>query len=210
MGMLFKSKREREKQARKERRRAFRQAENAVDDVKDRIRQLGKEAQKQWDDARDALKAGQQAAANRLLTSYRAAQVLMTKLEQKRWVFEQYLAKMQAAQSDNEFAEALGAVNKVVNIDPERVEDVFDASQDILGEQLDADRFWNKLYEKEMDGATGALEDHIPSVDELSEQLQAEAGADVSSTGAAEKAGNELDDRIGAGRDRVKKLLAEK
>lgn len=210
MGMLFKSKRERQKQERKERRRAFRQAENAVDDVKDRIKQMDKDAKKQWEDAREALKGGQKAAASRHLTSYRAAQVLMTKLEQKRWVFQQYLAKMEAAQSDNEFAEALGAVNKVVNLDPEKVEDVFDASQDILGEQVDADRFWNKLYEKEMDGASGSLEDYIPSVDELSSQLESEAGAEVGSSGAAEKAGGELDSRIGAGRDRIKNLLDEK
>ena len=31
---------------------------------------------------------------------------------------EQYLTKMEVAQSDNQFAEALGAVNKIIRIDP--------------------------------------------------------------------------------------------
>ena len=209
MGKLFRTKKQRARDVRKERRQAFRQAENAVDNVKDRIKELDKGAKTQWEEAREALKSGQKAVANRLITSYRAAQVLMTKLEQKHWVFEQYLAKMEAASSDNEFAEALGAMNKVVNVDPERVADVFETSQDILGEQLDTDRFWGKLYEKEMDGATGALEDYIPSTDELSRQLASEAGAEVG-VANAERVGGELDERIGAGRERVSKLLDEK
>ena len=206
MPRLFMSKEGRRKQERRERRRAFRDAENAVDSVKDRIKQMQREANKQWDEARDSLKAGQKAAAQRLLTSYRAAQVLMTKLEQKRWVFEQYLTKMQMAQSDQEFSGALEAVNKVVKIDPEKVADVFDASQDILGEQVDAERFWERLYEKEMDGAVGALEDHIPSIEELGKQLEQEAAAEVGGR-AAETVNAELDERIKSGQERVKKLL---
>ncbi len=203
---LFKSKKSREKEARKERRQAFRRAENAVDNVKDRIRTMQKDADKQWGEAREALKAGEKAKAQRLLTSYRAAQVLMTKLEQKRWVFEQYLAKMEAAQSDSEFAKALEGINRVTEVDPEQVADVFEASQDILGEQLDADRFWGKLYEKEMDGAEGALEDYIPTVEELSSQLNQEAAVEVGGE-TAERVGQDLDERIGEGRERVKKLL---
>ena len=206
MSKLFKTKRERERETRRDRRRAFRDAENRIDDVKDRITQMNKDAGKQWDQAREALKSGQKAAAQRCLTSYRAAQVLMTKLEQKRWVFEQYLTKMQVAQTDQEFADALAAVNKVVEINPERVEDVFESSRDILGEQMDADRFWAKLYDKEMDGATGALEDHIPSVDELNSQLEDEAAAEVGG-GTAERVNSELEGRIGAGQERVKNLL---
>lgn len=206
MARLFMSKEGRRKQERRERRRAFRDAENAVDSVKDRIKQMQREANKQWDEARESLKAGQKAAAQRLLTSYRAAQVLMTKLEQKRWVFEQYLTKMQMAQSDQEFSGALAAVNKVVNIDPEKVADVFEASRDILGEQVDAERFWERLYEKEMDGAAGALEDRIPSVEELGKQLEQEAAAEVGGR-TAENVNAELDERIKSGQERVKKLL---
>jgi hypothetical protein len=206
MKNLFKTKREREKDANRERRHAFRQAENRVEDVKDRVRQMQKESSKQWEQAREALKGGQKAAAQRALMGYRAAQVLMTKMEQKRWVFEQYLAKMQAAQTDQEFASALAAVNKVTEIDPERVADVFDASQEVLGEQMDSDRFWSKLYDKEMEGASGALEDHIPSMEELGHQLEDEAAAEVGGA-KAEKVRGEIDGRITAGQDRVRKLL---
>ena len=90
MGMLFfKSRKERERMARRKRRKAFRQAENSVLEVKERIKRMEKEAAGDWKKAKEAMAGGEKAAAQRSLTSYRAAQVLMTKLEQKRWVFEQ-------------------------------------------------------------------------------------------------------------------------
>ena len=209
MGFLFKNKKERQKQERRSRRQAFRQAEKAIDDVKDRIKQLDREASKQWDEAKAALKGGQKAAAQRLLTSYRAAQVLMTKQEQKRWVFEQYLMKMESAQTDNEFSSALAAVNQVVKIDPEQVADVFESSQDILGEQLDADRFWNKLYDKETNGAANAMEEHIPEIGDMMTQLESESAAEIGGD-TAQRVSGEVADRISNGQKRVQQLLDEK
>ena len=208
MGHLFKSKKDRERETRREERRAFRQAENAIEDVKDRVREMEKSAAKQWDQARDALKAGRKSTAQRLLISYRAQQVLMMKLEQKRWVFEQYFTKLQAAHSDQQFANALGAINKVVHIDPDKVADVFEEAKDLLGEQIETDRFWEKLYEKETEGAAASLEDRVPSVEELSAQLEQEAAAEVG--GAPDRAGAALDTRITTGRERIKKLLESK
>ncbi len=79
MSNLFKSKKEREKDERKEKRQAaFRQAENAIDDVKDSIREMEREGKTElWEQAREATKAGQKSVANRLLIGYRAQQVLM-------------------------------------------------------------------------------------------------------------------------------------
>ena len=167
---------------RRERRHAFRDAENAKQDVIDRQKRLDKEAKESWEKAREALRNGEKAAANRALTAARAAQVLAMKLEQKRWVFEQYLTKMEVAQSDNQFAEALGQINKIIRIDPENVEDIFGAAQDMLGEQVDADRFWSSMYEKEMEGANGALQDHIPSMEDLKKSLQEEVAGKIAST----------------------------
>ena len=192
---------------RRDRRHAMRDAENAVADVKDRQKALEAEAKKAWEIARTALKEGEKAAANRALTSCRAAQALALKLEQKRWVFEQYLTKMQVAQSDNQFADALAAMNRVIRIDPERVEDVFGAAQDALGEQVDADRFWNSMYEKEMSGAAGAFQDHIPTMEEMASQLEQEVAAEVGGGAAPAAASGELDARMAEGQKRVKDLL---
>lgn len=195
---------------RRERRHAFRDAENAKQDVIDRQRRLDKEAKENWEKARAALKNGEKAAANRALTAARAAQVMAMKLEQKRWVFEQYLIKMEVAQSDNQFAEALGQINKIIHIDPERVEDVFGAAQDALGEQLNADRFWNKMYENAMAGASGSLQDHIPSMEEMASELEQQVAAEIGGAAAPASADKVLDDRISAGQQRVKDLLSGK
>jgi hypothetical protein len=206
MAFLFiKTKKEKAREARKDRRRAYRQAENAVQDVKDRIKRMEKDAGAEWQKARDALKEGRQAAAQRALTGYRAAQVLMTKLEQKRWVFEQYLMKMETAGTDAEFATALAAVNKVTDINPETVEDVFDTAGELLGEQQDADRFWSTLYDKEMEGAAGTMQDHIPSMEELNKALEQEVATEISGSGA--KTASEIEGRIGGGQERVREML---
>ncbi len=209
MSFLFKSAKEREREARKERRTAFRQAENALADLKDRIKSMEKDAIKAWDAAREAAKSGQKAAANRHLISYRAAQVLMTKLEQKRWVSEQYIVKLEAANTDQQLSDAIGAITKVINIDPEKVADVFDTAQELLGEQMDSDRFWQRLHDKETEGVAGTLEDRIPSLEELTGQLEDEAAVEV---GGGKKADmkDALGDGIASGRERLKKMMEGK
>jgi len=85
------------------------------------------------------------------------------------------------------------------------VEDVFDAAQETLGEQQDAERFWSSLYDREMEGAEGALEDHIPSMEELEASLVDDASDGVGLK--ADQVSGDLDERIGAGQERVKNLL---
>lgn len=175
MGFLFfRGKKEKERAERREKRHALRKAESVVDEVVERIKRMEKDAEAEWERAREAAKEGKQAAAQRALTSYRSAQVLITKLEQKKWVFKQVLMKLETAGSDSEFANALAAVNKVTNINVEMVEDVFDEAGDLLAEAGDTDKFWSQMYGKEVEGAKGALKDHIPSMEDLETALQEE------------------------------------
>ena len=183
MGFLFfRTKKEKERAERRERRHALRKAEGAIDEVSERIKRMEKDAEAEWERAKEATREGRQAAAQRALTSYRAAQVLVTKLEQKKWVFKQVLMKLETAGTDAEFAKALGMVNKVTNINPEMVEDVFDEAGDLLAEAGDTDKFWAQMYGKEVEGSTGALQDHIPSMEELEKNLQEEVAGKI--TGA--------------------------
>ena len=180
MGFLFfKTAKEKEREERREKRHAIRKAEGAVDEVSERIKKMEKDAEAEWERAREATKEGKQAAAQRALTSYRSAQVLVTKLEQKKWVFKQVLMKMETAGTDAEFAKALGMVNKVTNINPEMVEDVFDEATDILAEAGDTDKFWAQMYGKEVEGSKQALRDHIPSMEDLEKTLQEEVAGKI-------------------------------
>ena len=181
MGFLFfKTGKEKERAERREKRHALRRAEGAIDEVVERIKRLEKDAEAEWARAREAAKEGKQAAAQRALTSYRSAQVLITKLEQKKWVFKQVLMKLETAGTDSEFAKALAAVNKVTNINVEMVEDVFDEAGDLLAEAGDTDKFWSQMYGKEVEGSKEALKDHIPSMEDLEKTLQEEVAGKIS------------------------------
>ena len=184
--LLFRGKKEKERAERREKRHALRRAEGAIDEVVERIKRMEKDAEAEWERAREAAKEGKQAAAQRALTSYRSAQVLITKLEQKKWVFKQILMKLETAGTDSEFANALAAVNKVTNINVEMVEDVFDEAGDLLAEAGDTDKFWSQMYGKEVEGSHDALKDHIPSMDDLEKTLQEEVAGKI--TGAVDPA----------------------
>ena len=187
MGFLFfKTGKEKERAERREKRHALRRAEGAIDEVVERIKRMEKDAEAEWERAREAAKEGKQAAAQRALTSYRSAQVLITKLEQKKWVFKQVLMKLETAGTDSEFAKALAAVNKVTNINIEMVEDVFDEAGDLLAEAGDTDKFWSQMYGKEVEGSKEALKDHIPSMEDLEKTLQEEVAGKI--TGAVDPA----------------------
>jgi len=183
MGFLFfKTKKEKERAERREKRHALRRAEGTIEEVTARIARMEKDAEAEWARAREAAREGKQAAAQRALTAYRAAQVMVTKLEQKKWVFKQVLMKLETAGTDADFAKALGMMNKVTNINVDMVEDVFDEAGDLLAEAGDTDKFWAQMYGKEVEGTKGALEDHIPSMEDLEKTLQEEVAGKVAST----------------------------
>lgn len=212
LGDLFKSKKERDREEARKRRKAFRDAEGAVDVVRDRVLKLKKDRDKSWGEARQYLKDGQKAAAQRTLQSVRASEIMTNKLEMKRWVFEQLLTKLELAKSDQDFTKALNAINLVVKIDPDAVADVLDEVQDKIGDQVDTDKIWEKMYGKEMEGAETQLVDIIPSTEEMMKQLEDEAAEDVgSSKPRKEKVEKEasLKDKIGEGRTRLKKLMED-
>ena len=210
-GDLFKSKKEREKERNRQRRKAFRQAESAVDAVKDRAKKLKKERDKSWLEARQYLKDGQKAAAQRCLQSCRANEMMISKLDQKQWVFEQLLTKLELAKTDQDFSQSLSAINAVIEIDPEQVADVLDEVQDKLGEQVDTDKIWEGVYDKEMEGVAEKMTDVIPSLEDMETQLADEVAAEIGETRpaseSAERAEGTIKEQIGEGRRRLKDLL---
>ena len=189
MGDLFKSKQDREREAKSKRRRAFREAEGAVDAVKDRLKKLKTDRDKAWGEARTYLRDGQKGAAQRNLQTCRASELMMSRLEMKRWVFEQLLTKLEMAKTDQEFAGAMSAINTVVKIDPDEVADVLGEVEDKLGEQVDTDRVWEKMHGKEMDGVETSMAESIPSIDQMLKDLEDEVGAEQESESPAREHG---------------------
>ena len=209
---LFKSKSERDRDKNKARRKAFREAENAVDVVKERVDKLKRERDKSWAEARKYLKEGQKAAAQRCLQSCRASEMLVAKMEMKRWVFEQLLTKLELAKTDQDFAGSLQAIDAVIEIDPDAVADVLDEVQDKLGEQVDTDKIWERMYGKEMEGVENKMTDVIPSIEDMEKQLQDEVAADLGTRMTSTTESEQEDaakDRISEGQQRLRKLMED-
>jgi hypothetical protein len=209
LGDLFKSKQERERDLAKKRRKAFREAENAVDVVKERVTKLKQERDKAWAEARKYLGDGQKGAAQRCLQTCRASEMMMSKLEMKRWVFEQMLTKLELAKTDQEFAGALKAIDVAVKVDPEMVADVLGDIRDKLGEQEDVDKEWVREFNKEMEGVETKMTDTVPSLDEMEKQLQDEVAAEIggATSSRSKESQAALKDKIGEGRKKLRDLL---
>ena len=213
LGDLFKSKKDREKELRKQRRKAFRDAENAISTVNDRVESTKADRDKAWAEARQYLKAGQKGAAQRSLQTVRANELIIDQLEKKNWVFKRLTTKLELARTDQEFSQSLAAINVVVQIDPEAVADVLDDVQDKLGEQGDVDKIWSKMYDSEMAGVE-KVSDTIPSVEEMMADLEDEVVADVRGSKVADSVsetsgGSKISEDIGEGRKRLNDLLEE-
>jgi len=215
LGDVFKSKSARDRDKARQRRKAFRQAEGSLDIVKDRIKKLKAERDSAWQQARDYLQDGNKAASQRCLQTYRASELMLRKLDTKRWVFEQLLSKLELAKSDEDFAGALKAIEVVVNVDPEQVDDVLAEVSGKLEEQGDSDQIWSKEFDREMAGVDSEMTDTVPGLDDMEKQLQDEVAAEVGSRRrsraakepAKEKKEADLDDAIGEARERLRKLM---
>ena len=106
----------------------------------------------------------------------------------------------------------LGAINTVVEIDPEKVADVLGAVEDKLGDQVDTDKLWEKMRDKEMEGVEGAMTDQIPSVDQMFKDLEDEVVSEsdaeppARSRAAAESSARADDDTANL-RARARKII---
>jgi hypothetical protein len=205
---LFKSQKQREREKERQRRQAFRRAEMALDDVKAKLKSLDREGKETWEGARELMRTGQKAAAQRAVVKYRGTQVLAAKLDQKRFAFEQSLMCLEMAKTDRSFASALELLATIVDIDAEKIDDVLVTVDVKREEQGEVDKLWQKEYQRHMEGAKEALEDFVPSIEELTKQLEDEAAQEVGAV-ESELAKGDLADKIEEGRARVRKLLDE-
>lgn len=172
VGRMFETDSERRRRIAKERRQAFRQADVAINSVVERIGGLQERREQQWEEARVYIQKGQKGAARRALQGVRATDLIIDQLEKKRFVFEQLVIRFEVSKTDEEFATALGSLNAVIQIDVDTVEDVLDIAQEKLGDQLDVDRAWQRVHEREMGEVMTSESDVVPSVEDMLETLE--------------------------------------
>jgi len=211
---LFKSKKERIEKAKKDRRRAVRRVERAVDDVKREIKSLKKERDSAWDEALRYRADGQNVASRRSLTTVRAIEVMMAKLDAKAWFYSQVLRKLKLSEIDQRVTTELEGLNAAISIDPDRVANAIDQIEDELGEQEDVDKVINDAYARELGEAEAKMDEVVPSIEEMERILDGEVVEKIKRPGVLKATeGGETEpsvkQQIGEGRRRLKNLLEE-
>lgn len=203
---LFKSDDERKKELAQRRRKAIRAAERSKEVVSEKIDELKKERDNAWNSAKDYLRGGQKAAAARALRTVKASDMMMANLDCKLWVFKRYVTKMEMAKADMDFAESLRGVAAVMDFDPEAIAQIMDDSDIILDDVKDADKIWQKKYEKDIN----VLVSEGDTVDDMMAVLEAEvaagiSGVKISSENTAEE--NSIKEAIGSGLKKLNELI---
>lgn len=205
---LIKSKKERDKERLRNERQAKRKAESAIDSGNERIVLLRKQNDETWKRAQNYLKSGQKMSARREVEKYRATELMIDQLERKNWICERYICRLDNAQADNLFAEAMTAFTKVVDIDPEKIIEAMDGVEEKLEEQTEIDRYWEKLHNKELSKMANKDEEMIPPLDEMMKTLESEVAHSVSDV-ISNPSDSEILDEISTTREEIEKMLSE-
>lgn len=212
---LFKSKKQREREIRREKhkseRMASRELTSKLAKLKDKIKEIRDKKDKDWAKAKEYMKSGQKAAASRLLKSCRATELLASKLERKAWFWEQKGTNVEVGGVDKGIAEALRSLAEINQSDPEEMEEVLVDIEDVLGEQADIDRMVDSEYQKEMEGLAEEEAVDVASLEEMEKELADEVAAEIEDQSIAEPGEAETVDgeRIGTLRERLKDLLED-
>lgn len=205
IGDLFKSSREIEREKERNIKKAMNNAHKALETVKTRGKTLREERDKAWNDAREKLKQGQKAAAQRLLRSVQANDVMLQKLDRKAWVFSEYVTNLEMARTDEAFAKALGKLNVTMKINPDLIASTLEKTDMMLEDQADVEAIWDEKYGDSMNNL--ALNDTITSEADYMTMLENEAAGSIGSANVVTDSGNS--DKINAIREKLSSLTGK-
>jgi hypothetical protein len=206
---LFKSTKEREREARRAKRQKERQVERVVDRIADRIKVQEKERAQLWAKAREMLQAGKKLDAQRLLQRYKGLEVLINRLERQQMLWRGKLNTIATAADANEAAAALAGFSEMLDIDPDRVVDDLERVEDAEGEIKEVNSVLDKAFEKDNEKIASESEKlgDVTVDEDLMAALESEAAAEI---GGGLANASKTEDDINAGRDRLRALLEEK
>jgi len=220
LGDLFKSKKDRDREAQRAQRREVRQGNRKVQktlrELGDKVKKIRAKRDADWEKAKEYLRSGQKAQAQNLLQSCRAKEVLASKLEKKADFWENRHTKMSASQTDSEMAAAMKDLATLNNVDPDRIEDSMMTMDEMFDDQVDVDDIVDRAHEKDMEDISVQETDVVPSIEDMVAELESEVAVDITSDSIAQTDGEATEtvdgttqDRIGSLRDRLKQVLEE-
>ena len=220
LGDLFKSKKDRDRAAKRAQRREVRQSNRkvgkALRELTDKVKKIRAKRDADWAKAKEYLRGGQKAQAENLLRSCRAKEVLASKLEKKADFWENRHVKMEASQTDSVMAEAMKDLAVLNNVDPENIEDSMLAMEEMFDDQVDVDQIIDREHEKDMEDVSIQETDVVPSIEDMVSELESEVAVEIQSDSMAQAESAEAEtvegttkEKIGSLRDRLKEVLED-
>lgn len=208
---LFKSTKEREREARLAMRSVERDAERRIDRIGDRIKELEKEQAKIWADAKAMLQAGKKLDAQRLKKRHDRLEILINRQERQQMFYRGRLNAIMTASDANEATKALAELSKTLRIDPGEIDKNLMQIEDVDDDIKEVNSVLDKAYEKDDEkiaAESEKLNEGLNDEDEKWAALESEAAAEIGGGSLANASKSE--DDINAGRDRLRALLDEK
>jgi hypothetical protein len=203
-GDLFKTAKEREKEAKLRRMRAISGAERVVDTLKDKVQELKMEKDRAWQEAIKYGKENQKASAQRSLKTIMFIEQQISQLETRRWSFEQIARQLELASIDADIKAGVSNIVGVTNVDVVELESELTSAFDKVRDVTDANKLWERISRKQLEGVS-MQQDQSVSMDDLEKRLETAVAGSI--TEESHKASSETLNQISKGRDELKELL---
>ena len=210
---LFKSNREIENERRRQARRNERKVDQDLAGFDDQILALVKQRDAAWGEARELLKSGRKAEAQRQLLYYKRYDLQITKLENQKAFLTGQAVQIR---STGNAAATLADIRTMATgqgIDPDALDENLSEMELITQDISDSDKQMSAAFDRDIDNmrkaeANGSI--HYEDTD-LMAALENECVAEISGQSApAETTAQSNDQGLSEGAERLKKLLGGK
>ncbi len=199
-----------ERENRRARTKAKMKAESAVVEGRASVQKLERENIQSWAKALEYIKSGRKSAARMELGKYRANARQIEQFEKKVWIMQHYLTRLENAQTDEIFAESLGEIARLVEVDPAKTTLSLENAQSVLDDQTEIDRLWTSCFQAETRKDEYKETELTPDLDGLMKELEAEAAQEIGGTARVKESdADALAREIAVGRENLQNILDE-
>ena len=215
---LFESKEAARKRKRMEARKVERAVERVIDNLADKIRNIERERDKLWKDAKLKLQSGQKMEAARVLKMYKSKDFMITRLDRQKTFVQHQLDMITGARDMQVAMGALKDMATGMDISVDNLEDNLASIDFATADISEINKSMDKAFEKSMSQLDRESEElNNTEIDEnLMNALELETAGEISH-GIASAEGSNVSSSasqgstdISAGVERLKKILGEK
>ena len=163
--------RAKERAVRREKSKTKRRVEGTIFDTKYQIERLEKKNEANWARARKLMLEGDVPRAKIMVMKYRLFVRLVEKQQKKKALLEDYLMRVENAETDVALADAFGRYAALIDVDPAKIEEELSKIAGHMENIDEVQRIIADVYREPTPNLTDGDMEGVPSLDELMKQL---------------------------------------